>query len=104
MSKRFKRWMRDWLMSDDVLEKEPARRHRPIGLNSVSTMSPNDPDRPFDHNMTVHITTAQGGVILTFNKYDHAKDRNQQTVYVIHSDEQMTDNIAQTISMELLKR
>jgi hypothetical protein len=47
---------------------------------------------------------ARGGVVVTSNVYDRAKDRYNCIIHVIHDDEDVAARIGQIVAMELIKQ
>lgn len=49
------------------------------------------------------VQPARGGLIVTIKQYNPAKDENNHTVHIIHDDQDVAENIAHIVSMELLR-
>jgi hypothetical protein len=55
-----------------------------------------------DINFTVNV--ARGGLIVTVRNYDDKQDRHHYVNHIIHDDEDASKNIADIVSVELMKR
>lgn len=88
--KTFKQRIRDWLYSDgNDVESVP----QDIESSGYST----------DGSIRIDVTPARGGIIVSVRKYDPKTDRRQDIVHIIHDDQNISENIAHIISMELLR-
>jgi hypothetical protein len=97
----FKRWLRNWLLSD---ESEKSRRAEKYS-NSVITGSTSTFDSE-DHrinNLRFNVTPARGGVVLTVKHYDCKRDEDNTTVHVLHDGQDLAKDIGDIVSMELLR-
>ena len=56
-----------------------------------------------DAALTFKIFPANGGYIVEFYKYDRKNDRSDNTLYVIHSSDDMTSEIASICQREFLQ-
>ena len=97
-----KRWLRNWLFKDDSKYAAGTKRGS-RGNELVATDSTADDFDDYRTNIRFTVQPARGGIIITSRKYNKAKDENDQTVHIIHDDENVSENIAQIISMELLR-
>lgn len=70
----------------------------PIGL------SDRDVDITLPNSMRFTVTPARGGTVISVNQYDNKKDENITTLYVIPDDKDFKNEIANIMSLELLKR
>jgi hypothetical protein len=90
-----KNWLRNKLRSfiyDEISIAEPKAM--------VSTrISSREQD---DINFTVSV--ARGGLIVTVRNYDEKQDRHHYVNHIIHDDEDASKNIADIVSVELMKR
>lgn len=89
------RWLRhklrNWINID----------HAPNILAASSVRSNYEID---DNPMRFSVTMARGGVVVTSNVYDRAKDRYNCIIHVIHDDEDVAARIGQIVAMELIKQ
>ena len=88
--KTLKQRIRDWLNNDNESEVAVPEVLESSGYNT-------------DDSIRIDVTPARGGIIVSIRKYDHKTDRRHDTVHVIHDDQSVAENIAQIISMELLR-
>lgn len=85
------KWVReDW---------EKAREDQSIGIHP--RCDNNRPDT--DPIINFRIYSAENGKILEFNRYDHAKDRNRVSMYIIDKEEDVSEKVSKCLSLELLK-
>jgi hypothetical protein len=56
------------------------------------------------HGMNFTIYQANGGHVLEFNEYDQFNDRRTQRLYIISSDRDLGQGLAEIITLELLKK
>lgn len=94
--KMLKRWIRNWLNSDDQYTDIPiGRKSAKVSVNES-----------FEDNSTVsfHITGARGGLIVTAHHYDTKTDHHYTNKHVIFNDANVTENIASIITMEMMSK
>ena len=54
-------------------------------------------------NLNITITSANGGKILTFKRYDHRTDRHSNTIYVISDDLDFNAELGKLITLESMR-
>lgn len=86
---KFKSWIRNWIMRDDA-EVRPEPRIREVEYDE-------------SHTLRFSVTPARGGLILSVRHYDRRKDESNFVNHVIHDDQNVAENIAQIVSMEILR-
>lgn len=86
--------IRNWLLNDDDSDSKVVSE----------TISVSDSGFVTDESIRFDLTVARGGIIVNIRHYDPKTDRNHYTVHVIHDDQNVAENIAQIVSMEMLKR
>jgi hypothetical protein len=99
--KWFNNWFRRkckeaWMTRDETENSYPknigsvtASSHR-IGLDS--------------HGLNLSIYGADGGTVMEFRHYDHAKDRSDYSLHVISQNENFEERVAHAITMEMLRK
>jgi hypothetical protein len=60
-------------------------------------------DQDWQDNLNIAITTATGGKIVTFRRYDHKLDRSDNRVYVIPEDHNFNEELAKLITLESMR-
>ena len=70
--------------------------------NSMTTVRSND-GIDMDNCLRFNVLSCQGGIVVQLHKYDHKKDRSDNSTYVIPDHEDVTKRIAEIVSLELLK-
>ena len=102
LKKLIVKWVReDWddgRYSRDVESQIAIPRARGSTLKSA-TMEIGEYDNP----IRFELSPAVGGRILTVRQYDPRNDRNESTVYVIPSGEDVGARVAKVLNLELLK-
>jgi hypothetical protein len=68
---------------------------KPIAVSSV--------DRNWHDNLTIHLTTAVGGKIVTFKHYDIKNDRANTKTYVIPDELDFGSELAKLITLESMR-
>jgi hypothetical protein len=91
--KWLKRKLRNWIREIDL---DPVK-----GDCGVVSQIENRPDT--DPIMNFRVYSAENGKILEFNRYDHAKDRNRVSMYIIDKDEDVSEKVSKCLSLELMK-
>lgn len=87
---RFKKWVRNWLSSDEPEQTRPARICESDDIDS------NGPLR-----ITIH--KAAGGVVVETRIYDRVKDRSLQNLHIVTHDQNLGESIGKIIMMENLR-
>lgn len=90
-----KRWLRNWLMND---ESKLSKAETGIQLSSDDPAYDN-----YRNQIRFNVQPARGGLIVTVKQYDPKRDENNHTVHIIHDDQNVAENIAHIVSMELLR-
>jgi hypothetical protein len=69
----------------------------------LSTIDSDSAD--IDHRNTLRftVTPAQGGMVLSVNRYDSRKDENYRSLYVIDENEDYSKKIADILKLEVYK-
>lgn len=86
-----RRKLRDWLNSE-----EPMRIREVIQSSSTRDHLRNE-----GLNFTLH--QAVGGHIFESRKYNEKTDRHENTLYMIHDDQDFAKQVAQAIMLEQMK-
>lgn len=85
-----KRKLRNWINSDDILSSGGCIVREKIG---------HDYGEPFRFT----ISKANGGTIVSTQRYNRKTDRNDGDVYIITDEQNLSDEVGKIISMEMLK-
>lgn len=56
-----------------------------------------------DNTLRFQVTPARGGIIVSVKNYNRRKDTSENTVHVIHDDEDVAQRVAEIVSMSLLR-
>ncbi len=71
---------------------------------SKSLVTADSSDVAEDNTLRFTVTPARGGIIVSVRSYDRRKDDTYNTLHVIHDEEQVSERVAEIVSMELLRR
>ena len=95
--KIFRRWFAN--MCREAWEN--ARDEPQLAVSKPSRIIGRDQD--WQDNLNIAITTATGGKIVTFRRYDHRTDRSDNRVYVIPDDEDFHGALSKMITLESMR-
>jgi hypothetical protein len=73
-------------------------------LAELSITSTADNDVKTGHSMNFRVTPAQGGILLSFSRYNRPKDRNDVSLYIITDNKDYAEEIGRIVAMELYKQ
>ena len=91
MKLTLKQKIRNWLMTDQEDDYSVS-----IGID--------DPSPSIDSNgFKLQVYKANGGVVVETRNYDHRKDENRNSLYVITEDKDLGAEIGKIITMENLR-
>jgi hypothetical protein len=76
-----------------TVSSKKANRHRHTGL-----------DNNRQDTMNFQIYSANGGFVLEYSHYDYVKDEHQRRLHIVRDDENLGDDIAKVITLELLQK
>lgn len=93
-------WVRHKLLN--FLTGDTAKYANDIAIPK-QTISARTDSIDMDNCLRFNVLSCQGGIVVQLHKYDHKKDRSDNATYVIPEHEDVTQRIAQIVSMELLK-
>lgn len=99
--KIFKRWFAR--MCREAWENAREEADVPQTLASTKSGRLVARDHDWQDNLNIAITTATGGKIITFRRYDHKTDRSDNRVYVIPDDHDFNAELAKLITLESLR-
>ena len=86
-------WIRNWLNKEDC------------NINITKCSPSISPTHDLDHTgLNITLYTANGGHVVRFRRYDAKADRHHTSLYIITSDQNFEEALAQTIAMERLSR
>jgi hypothetical protein len=92
MKLTLKQKLRNWLMND-----------QPDDYESVG-LAIDDPSPSLDSNgFRLQVYKANGGVVVETRNYDHRRDENRNSLYVVTEDKDLGEEIGKIITMENLK-
>jgi hypothetical protein len=56
-----------------------------------------------DNTLRFSVTPARGGIIVSVRNYNRKKDASENTVHVIHDDEDVAHRVSEIVSLSLLR-
>ena len=60
-------------------------------------------EHDWHENLSLSITTANGGKIVSFRRYDHKTDRHDNKIYVVPDDLDFNAELGKMITMESMR-
>jgi len=97
-------WLFRWLSRkiDRANEKVPADTWS-ARLSTLSSASIRE-DRLNSDGMSFKIHRASGGMIVEHNHYDRKTDENHNSIHIITDDQDLGEQLAKIITIEMLRR
>jgi hypothetical protein len=96
------KWFNKWFANMCRQAWEDAR-DRPDEITSTKPSRLIAREHDWHENLNISVTTANGGKIVTFKRYDHKHDRNDNRIYVIPDDHDFNDELGKLITMESMR-
>lgn len=97
----FKRMIGRWAYEyRDAPEESAMVSNKSRGL---STLSREGEDRPWGDGLRINAKRVNGGSVVTFFRYDHKTDRNDDRHYIITDDADFNAELAKLITMESMR-
>ena len=69
----------------------------------LATVSSRDEERPWGDGLRLNVKRVSGGSVVTFFRYDHKTDRNDDRHYIITDDADFNSELAKLITMESMR-
>ena len=85
--------LKNFLYPEDEAELVPSNR--------LSVTSSDDYNE--DNTLRFSVTPARGGIIVSVRNYNRKKDTSENTVHVIHDDEDVAHRVSEIVSLSLLR-
>lgn len=92
------KWLGRWLTKQIRHSQDEGCVLASGSLGTVAAMENN-----WTENLNIGITTASGGKIVTFRRYDRKTDRNDNRVYVIPEDMDFNHELGKLITLESMR-
>ena len=74
-----------------------------VELVSSNRLSVTSDDYNEDNTLKFSVTPARGGIIVSVRNYNRKKDTSENIIHVIHDDEDVSQRVAEIVSMSLLR-
>ena len=92
MTNWLRKKLKNFLYPDNETELVPSR---------LSVTSGDDIQE--DNTLRFTVTPARGGIIVSVRNYNRKKDTSENTVHVIHDDEDVAHRVSEIVSLSLLR-
>jgi hypothetical protein len=102
--KWFKRWFAN--MCREAWESARYSDEPQLASNKtrgLATVSSRDEERPWGDGLRLNVKRVSGGSVVTFFRYDHKTDRNDDRHYIITDDVDFNTELAKLITMESMR-
>lgn len=99
------KWFKKWF-ANQCREAWEEARNQPeqsmAGL-AIPAAKVTRRDQDWQDNLNIAVTSATGGKIVTFRRYDHRTDRHDNRVYVIPDDHDFNAELGKLITLESMR-
>jgi hypothetical protein len=92
MTNWLRKKLKNFLYPDNETELVPSR---------LSVTSGDDIQE--DNTLRFTVTPARGGIIVSVRNYNRKRDTSENTVHVIHDDEDVAHRVSEIVSLSLLR-
>jgi hypothetical protein len=92
MTNWLRKKLKNFLYPDNEAELVPSR---------LSVTSGDDIQE--DNTLRFTVTPARGGIIVSVRNYNRKRDTSENTVHVIHDDEDVAKHVSEIVSLSLLR-
>ena len=93
-----KNWLRNKL-HNFLYPRDPQE----ISSAKLATVSVRSESIDMDNSLRFNVLVGSGGIVLQLIRYDHKKDRSDNSTHIIPEHEDIAVRIGQIVSMEILK-
>jgi hypothetical protein len=97
------KWFKRWFANKCREAWEEARDRPDEVINSTKPSRLIAREHDWHEHLNITITTATGGKIVTFRRYDHKTDRHDNRVYVIPDDHDFNEELGKLITLESMR-
>lgn len=73
------------------------------GNRCTSTLSRVEEERPWSDGLRINVKRVNGGSVVTFFRYDHKTDRNDDRHYIVTDDVDFNSELGKLITMESMR-
>lgn len=74
-----------------------------VELVSSNRLSVTSDDISEENTLRFNVTPARGGIIVSVRNYNRKKDTSENIIHVIHDDEDVSQRVAEIVSLSLLR-
>ena len=99
------KWFKRWFANKcrEAWEESRAEADVPQAIASTKAGRLIAREQDWHENLSISITSANGGKIVAFRRYDHKTDRNDNKIYVIPDDQDFNSEIGKLITLESMR-
>jgi hypothetical protein len=100
----FMNWLFRWLSRKIEVANRPPQPEQPIWGNSITSARGNVFANKLSDGMTFNIHRASGGMVVEHSYYDEKAVCNHQSIHIITDDQDLGEQLAKIITIEMLRR
>lgn len=99
------KWFKRWFANKcrEAWEEARAEADVPQAIASVKSGRLIAREHDWHENLNIAITSANGGKIVAFRRYDHKTDRTDNKIYVIPDEHDFNSEIGKLITLESMR-
>lgn len=97
------KWFKSWFANMCREAWENSRNDDRAEIASTKPARLIGREHDWHENLNIAITTANGGKIVTFKRYDHKTDRHDNRVYVIPDEQEFNTELGKLITLESMR-
>ena len=97
------KWFKRWFANKcrEAWEEARAEADVPQPMTKAGRLVAREQD--WHENLNISITSANGGKIVAFRRYDNKTDRNDNKIYVIPDDQDFNSELGKLITLESMR-
>ena len=105
MIRKFKSWIRNWILTEEVDDDGPRIRRARGTVNKASlTISSSGESGIGTDPIRLYIYPANGGFVIETKTYDEKRDRQNSTLYINTNYETLGEELGKIVTMASLSR
>lgn len=104
MIRKFKSWVRNWVLTEEAEEDGP-KLSRPRRLNKSNLVVSSNGETSIGIDpIRLYIYPANGGFVIETRTYDEKRDRHNSTLYINTSHDTLGEELGKIVTMASLSR
>lgn len=105
MIRKFKSWIRNWVLREEADDDGPKLRRARNSINKAGLAIASSSEANFGSDpIRLYIYPANGGFVIETKTYDEKKDRHNSCLYINTDHETLGEEIGKIITMASLSR